>query len=265
MISDYTILGNSGEPVKISFGRGTIKQAFDDRTVGGVNFGYDDEHDFGAIFIEGKLFSPRVLDIVLSDNSDNSKNVKILYVDNEGYVQEKSFETTDKQLVDDLISAAIATAKTETEQMVDEKIAEVEIPTYKPGDYIGIESEEGDTGNFVVSIKYDQLFQQVKEDLHIEDEEQDERILNIEHGYTVGVASNGVSLDERTESFRATMKSRNAKDEEFVETTTDFKVPTDLFYENLDRTVADIYEQLSQKSDWKDVHELLNEYQEEGE
>ena len=155
MISNYTILGNSGEPVKISFGRGTIKQAFDDRTVGGVNFGYDDEHDSGAIFIEGKLFSSRVLDIVLSDNSDNSKNVKILYVDSEGYVQEKIFETTDKQLVDDLISAAIASAKTETEQMVDEKIAEVEIPEYKPGDYIGIEPEEGDTGNFIVSIKYD--------------------------------------------------------------------------------------------------------------
>ena len=90
MISDYTILGAAGEPVKISFGRGTIKQAYDDRTVGGVNFGYDEEHDFGAIFIEGQLYSPRVLDIELSDNDNGTKNIKILYVDTEGYVQEKS-------------------------------------------------------------------------------------------------------------------------------------------------------------------------------
>lgn len=263
MISDYTILGAAGEPVKISFGRGTIKQAYDDRTVGGVNFGYDEEHDFGAIFIEGQLYSPRVLDIELSDNDNGTKNIKILYVDTEGYVQEKSFETTDKQLVDDLISAAIAAQQTSTEEMVDEKIAEIKIPAYKPGDYIGIEPEEGETGDFVVSIKYNELFQQIKEDLHIEDEEQDERILNIEHGYTVGVESLGVSEDEKTESFRATKKSRETKEEEFVEKNTDFKVPTDRFYEELDEHIADIYNQLSKKSDWKDVHDLLNESNED--
>ena len=264
MISDYTILGTASEPVKISFGRGTIKQAYDDRTIGGVNFGYDDEHDFGAIYIEGKLYSPRVLDIVLSDNENGTKNIKILYVDTEGYVQEKTFETTDKQLVDDLISAAIASSKTETEEMVDEKIAQVVVPVYKPGDYIGIESEE-ESDDFIVSIKYEQLFQQIKEDLHIEDEEQDERLLNIEHGYTVGVESQGVSEDEKTETFRATMKSRESKDERFNVTETDFKVPTDKFYEDLDNNIADIYEQLAQKSDWKDVHDLLNEAQESGE
>lgn len=263
MISDYQILGASGEPVKISFGRGTIKQAYDDRTVGGVNFGYDEDHDFGAIYIEGKLYSPRVLDIELSDNVEHStKNVKILYVDNEGYVQEKTFETTDRQLIDDLISVAIQTAKSEISAETDEKISQIDVSIYKPGDYISIEDEEGETGNYIVSVRYDALFQQIKDDLQIEDEEQDERLINIEHEYTTGIQSMGVSEDERTETFKATMKSRESKDERFVVTETEFSVPTDHFYETLDSSIADIYDQLSKKTDWQDVHDLLNQAEE---
>lgn len=269
MIPDYTILGTAGdEPVKISFGRGTIKQAYDDRTIGGVNFGYDDENDFGAIFIEGKLYSPRVLDIVLSDNEDGTKNVKILYVDGEGIVREKSFDSSDKTLIDTLINAAVEEAKTQINAETDEKITE-SVPEYHEGEYIAIVPEDTDgeeeniTPAFQVRVRYDQLFAQIREDLHIEDAEQDERLINIEHDYTTAVESTGVSEDNRTESFKATMKSRETKDERFTVTETDFKVPTDHFYEALDSSLADIYSQLEKKTDWQDVHDLLNEALEE--
>lgn len=270
MISDYRILGTAGdEPVKISFGRGTIKQAYDDHTIGGVNFGYDAENDFGAIFIEGKLYSSRILDIVLSDNEDGTKNIKILYVDSEGIVQEKSFDSSDKSLIDTLINAAVEEAKNQINAETDEKISG-SVPEYHEGDYIEIVPEDTDeeggdniTPAFQVRVRYEQLFAQIQEDLHIEDAEQDERLINIEHGYITSVENTGVSEDNRTESFKATMKSRETKDERFTVTETDFKVPTDYFYEALDSSLADIYSQLEKKADWQDVHDLLDEANDE--
>ena len=281
MNSGYKILGAAGEPVKISFGRGTITQAHDDRTVGGVNFGYDDSHDFGVTYIEGKLYSSRVLDIVLSANEDGTENVKIFYVDDEGTVQEKDFRTADRELIDLLISTAVSEAKTQIDAETDEKIAQAgqQVPEYRDSDYIAIvpednaggEGEEGEDDEesgirpaFQVRVRYDELFTQIREDLHIEDAEQDERLIGIEHGYATGVESTGVSADERTESFRATMKSRETKDDEFTVTGTDFRVPTDHFYEVLDASIADIYGQLEKKADWQDVHDLLNTALEEG-
>ena len=41
-MEENNIYGADGQ-VKISFGRGTIHQAYEDRTIGGVNFGYDAE------------------------------------------------------------------------------------------------------------------------------------------------------------------------------------------------------------------------------
>ena len=84
--------------VKISFGRGTIRQAYEDRTIGGVNFGYDAENDFGVTFIEGKLYSSKVLNLTIS--GDTEKTVLVKYVNDEGYVAEKSFETVDASLVE---------------------------------------------------------------------------------------------------------------------------------------------------------------------
>ena len=102
-MEENNIYGTDGQ-VKISFGRGTIHQAYEDRTIGGVNFGYDAENDFGVTYIEGKLYSSKVLNLTIS--GDTEKTVLVKYVNDEGYVAEKSFKTVDASLVEQMIQAA---------------------------------------------------------------------------------------------------------------------------------------------------------------
>lgn len=146
-MEENNIYGADGQ-VKISFGRGTIHQAYEDRTIGGVNFGYDAENDFGVTFIEGKLYSSKVLNLTIS--GDTEKTVLVKYVNDEGYVAEKPFKTVDASLV---------------EQMIQASQPEPERITYSEGDYIGIVADPGNDKNFIVSVKYDELLGKIREEL----------------------------------------------------------------------------------------------------
>ena len=73
----------SGSGKLVSFGFGTIQQAYNDRTVGGINYGHETDlvsgHDFGCQYMEGMLISSRVLDITFgAANEDGETPVRVL-------------------------------------------------------------------------------------------------------------------------------------------------------------------------------------------
>lgn len=120
-VIDDNVYGAGGKLV--SFGFGTIAQAYDDRTVGGINYGHDTDlvtgHDFGCQYMEGMLISSRVLDITVgAKNANGETPVRVVYVD-AGEVKSENFVTVDKELVDALIEAAMQNVDTS----VDEKVA----------------------------------------------------------------------------------------------------------------------------------------------
>ena len=71
-INNEELYGSSSTGPLVSFGFGTVQQAWDDRTVGGINYGYHiDEQtgrDYGVQYMEGMLISSRVLDISFGEN-----------------------------------------------------------------------------------------------------------------------------------------------------------------------------------------------------
>ena len=120
-VIDDNVYGAGGKLV--SFGFGTIAQAYADRTVGGINYGHDTDlvtgHDFGCQYMEGMLISSRVLDITVgAKNANGETPVRVVYVD-AGEVKSQNFVTVDKELVDTLIDAAMQNV----DISVDEKIA----------------------------------------------------------------------------------------------------------------------------------------------
>lgn len=189
-VIDDNVYGSAGGKL-VSFGFGTIAQAYADRTVGGINYGHDTDlvtgHDFGCQYMEGMLISSRVLDITVgAKNANGETPVRVVYVD-AGEVKSQNFVTVDKELVDTLIDAAMQNIDTSVDEKVavavqtadehlnaavadlEQKIADVSIsvfiPEYEGSEYIKIAP---DGSNFIVSVKYDELFTKVKDDLNIE-------------------------------------------------------------------------------------------------
>ena len=174
----------AGNSKLVSFGFGTIEQAFNDRTVGGINYGHNEDivtgHDFGCQYMEGMLISSRVLDITVgAANEDGETPVRVLYVD-EGQVKAENFVTVDKALVNTLIDAAkgqvdasiegIDAAVGELAIAVDEletKVADIStyVPKYEGSEYVNIAP---DGSNYIVSVKYDGLLGSVRDDLGVD-------------------------------------------------------------------------------------------------
>ena len=186
-VIDDNVYGAGGKLV--SFGFGTIAQAYADRTVGGINYGHDTDlvtgHDFGCQYMEGMLISSRVLDITVgAKNANGETPVRVVYVD-AGEVKSENFVTVDKELVDALIEAAMQNVDTSVDEKVasaiqtadehlnaavadlEQQIADVSVfvPEYEGSEYIKIAP---DGSNYIVSVKYDELFTKVREDLNIE-------------------------------------------------------------------------------------------------
>jgi hypothetical protein len=186
-VIDDKVYGAGGKLV--SFGFGTIAQAYADRTVGGINYGHDTDlvtgHDFGCQYMEGMLISSRVLDITVgAKNANGETPVRVVYVD-AGEVKSENFVTVDKELVDALIEAAMQNVDTSVDEKVavavqtadehlnaavadlEQQIADVSVfvPEYEGSEYIKIAP---DGSNYIVSVKYDELFTKVKDDLNIE-------------------------------------------------------------------------------------------------
>lgn len=186
-VIDDKVYGAGGKLV--SFGFGTIAQAYADRTVGGINYGHDTDlvtgHDFGCQYMEGMLISSRVLDITVgAKNANGETPVRVVYVD-AGEVKSENFVTVDKELVDALIEAAMQNVDTSVDEKVasaiqtadehlnaavadlEQQIADVSVfvPEYEGSEYIKIAP---DGSNYIVSVKYDELFTKVREDLNIE-------------------------------------------------------------------------------------------------
>jgi hypothetical protein len=167
-------LYGSGTGPLVSFGFGTVQQAYDDRTVGGINYGYHTDaetgRDFGVQYMEGMLISSRVLDITFGAvDSLGETPVKVTFAEN-GEVVTREFKTVDSVLV----NALIAAAKQQIEADVDQKIADIsiapDVPEYIGGDYISIvpSDDESIHENYLVNVMYDELYHQIKEDLNQE-------------------------------------------------------------------------------------------------
>jgi len=108
----------------------------------------------------------------------------VVYVD-EGEVKSQNFVTIDKELVDALIEAAMQNIDSSVDEKIagavqtadehlnaavaglEEQIADVSVfvPEYESSEYIQIAP---DGSNYVVSVKYDELFAKVKNDLNID-------------------------------------------------------------------------------------------------
>jgi hypothetical protein len=182
-VIDDNVYGAGGKLV--SFGFGTIAQAYADRTVGGINYGHDTDlvtnHDFGCQYMEGMLISSRVLDITVgAKNANGETPVRVVYVD-AGEVKSENFVTVDKELVDALIEAAmqnvdekVAVAVQTADEHLNAAVADLEqqiagvsvfVPEYEGSEYIKIAP---DGSNYIVSVKYDELFTKVKDDLNID-------------------------------------------------------------------------------------------------
>ena len=225
-MEENNIYGADGQ-VKISFGRGTIHQAYEDRTIGGVNFGYDAENDFGVTYIEGKLYSSKVLNLTIS--GDTEKTVLVKYVNDEGYVAEKSFKTVDASLVEQMIQAAQPEPQEPT--------------TYSEGDYIGIVADPENEKNFIVSVKYDELLGKIREDL----------INDID----ISTLKDDVdTLKEEVAELYVDASTLHNDVSTLAEDLSDAELATA-------NAIADLEERKADKGDvytvWKDVHDLLED------
>ena len=225
-MEENNIYGADGQ-VKISFGRGTIHQAYEDRTIGGVNFGYDAENDFGVTYIEGKLYSSKVLNLTIS--GDTEKTVLVKYVNDEGYVAEKSFKTVDASLVEQMIQAAQPEPQEPT--------------TYSEGDYIGIVADPENEKNFIVSVKYDELLGKIREDL----------INDID----ISTLKDDVdTLKEEVAELYVDASTLQNDVSTLAEDLSDAELATA-------NAIADLEERKADKGDvytvWKDVHDLLED------
>ena len=266
-------LYGSGTGPLVSFGFGTVQQAYDDRTLGGINYGYHKDletgRDFGVQYMEGMLISSRVLDITFGAvNSLGETPVRVTFAEN-GEIVTREFKTVDSALV----NALIAAAKQQIEADVDRKIADISIeppviPEYIGGDYIDIvpSDDESIPENYLVSVKYDELYQQIKEDLGQEgiDASQNERIAEIESTYVKYVDLGAISEDGKRRVVETVIRTVDVSTGEDTETQIDFEVPTEHFYECLDTSLAEIWDELAKKADkkddegWIDISTLIN-------
>ena len=268
-IKNENLYGSGTGPL-VSFGFGTVQQAWDDRTVGGINYGYHKDivtgRDYGVQYMEGMLISSRVLDITFGDaNADGETPVKVTFAEN-GQVVTREFKTVDKVLVQALVDAA----KQQIEADVDEKIADISVnvdyPEYLGGDYISIVPSDSYPENYLVNVKYDELYHQIKEDLGQEgiDASQNERIAEIESTYVKYVDLCAVSEDGKRRVVETVIRTVDASTGTDVERTVEYEVPTSHFYECLDTSLGEIWDELAKKADkkddegWIDISTLIN-------
>lgn len=252
------IYGADGQ-VKISFGRGTILQAYEDRTLGGVNYGTDtvDGVDFGVTYIEGKLYSSRVLNLDIRETNGDGTEIEATFVGLDGTIQKQTFNTVDKHLVDTLIDAAV----------FDSSVRE-----YKSGEFINIEPEAGTGGNYIVNVTYQPLYDTIKQNL-IDDgfgqqTELEERVADIERSYVENVIDGSTDEDTTRKSYVIVINTEDESEQKIVKEV-EFDVPTNKFYEDLedkqmeiDASIADLDERKADKGEanieWKDVEDLLD-------
>ena len=216
------------EQISVSFAYGSIIAAASDTTPGSINFGYDEEHKAGAIFRMGKLVTSRVIDIILSDKeTEGVHKVTVKFIDTDGVVREKEFDTVDESLINTLVSNKGS--------------------IYVAGNYIEIDESTNE-----ISVSYDSLYEKVKGDLVNDgigdnaavDESQFARLKAIEMGYATGV-----SVDEAVEGIDTVkvtvgLKSRENPNSSFIIENVEFNVPSDSYYERIDSSLNKLIEEL---------------------
>ena len=127
MAIDKIIYGENSpeqsEQTLVSFAYGSIIEAASNTTPGSINFGYDEEHKAGAIFRMGKLVTSRVIDIILSDKeTDGVHKVTVKFIDADGVVRTKEFDTVDKSLINTLINNTIDDVEKSFEDKINKKV-----------------------------------------------------------------------------------------------------------------------------------------------
>ena len=232
MAIDEMIYGENSpeqtEQISVSFAYGSIIAAASDTTPGSINFGYDEEHKAGAIFRMGKLVTSRVIDIILSDKeTEGVHKVTVKFVDTDGTVRTKEFDTVDESLINTLVSNKGS--------------------IYVAGNYIEIDETTNE-----ISVSYDSLYEKVKGDLVNDgigdnaavDESQFARLKAIEMGYATGA-----SVDEAVEgvdTIKVTvgLKSRENPNSSFIIENVEFNVPSNSYYERIDSSLNKLVEEL---------------------
>ena len=259
MAIDKMIYGENSpeqsEQTSVSFAYGSIIAAASDTTPGSINFGYDEEHKAGAIFRMGKLVTSRVIDIILSDKeTEGVHKVTVKFVDTDGVVRTKEFDTVDESLINTLLSNKGS--------------------IYVAGNYIEIDESTNE-----ISVSYDALYEKVKGDLvndgigdnTLVDESQSARLKEIEMGYATGVSVNEAVEGVDTIKVAVGLKSRENPNSSFIIENVEFNVPSDSYYERIDSSLNKLVEELEKKQDkedpetkptasmeWLDVEDLLS-------
>jgi hypothetical protein len=94
----------------VSFGYGTIDKIIgaSETSTGLIAFGYDETLNSGAIAIDGKLVSSKILNVTKVEDTTNGDYVQVTYLDTAGDVQNTSFGIINKaqvqQMVDQFVS-----------------------------------------------------------------------------------------------------------------------------------------------------------------
>ena len=216
------------EQISVSFAYGSIIAAASDTTPGSINVGYDEEHKAGAIFRMGKLVTSRVIDIILSDKeTEGVHKVTVKFVDTDGVVRTKEFDTVDESLINTLLSNKGS--------------------IYVAGNYIEIDESTNE-----ISVSYDSLYEKVKGDLvndgigdnTLVDESQSARLKEIEMGYATGVSVDEAVKGVDTVKVTVGLKSRENPNSSFIIENVEFNVPSDSYYERIDSSLNKLVEEL---------------------
>ena len=232
MAIDQMIYGENSpeqsEQTSVSFAYGSIIAAASDTTPGSINFGYDEEHKAGAIFRMGKLVTSRIIDIILSDKeTEGVHKVTVKFVDTDGIVREKEFDTVDESLINTLVSNKGS--------------------IYVAGNYIEIDESTNE-----ISVSYDSLYEKVKGDLvndgigdnTLVDEAQSARLKEIEMGYATGVSVDEAVEGVDTIKVAVGLKSRENPNSSFIIDNVEFNIPSDSYYERIDSSLNKLVEEL---------------------
>lgn len=287
------------EQISVSFAYGSIVAAASDTTPGSINFGYDEEHKAGAIFRMGKLVTSRIIDIVLDDNGTEDAHkhkVTVKFIDEDGVVRTKEFDTVDESLVRTLISNEktiyvagnyieinentneISVSYNSLYDQIKDDLANDGIRDNVAGNYIDIDESTNE-----ISVAYDSLYAKVKGDLANEgigdntlvDEAQTARLKEIEKGYAASASVDEAVEGGDTVKVTVGLKSRENPNSSFIINNVEFNVPTNSYYERIDSSLNELVEEIAKKQDkdepgtkpavsmeWLDVEDLLSKVSE---
>ena len=94
----------------VSFGIGSIARIIgaSNTSTGLIAFGYDDTLNSGAIAIDGKLVSSKILNVAKVEDTTNGDYVQVTYLDTEGTVQNTSFGIINKTQVQDMVDQFVS-------------------------------------------------------------------------------------------------------------------------------------------------------------